>query len=124
MKKILLTGFEPFGPDKVNPSWEAVALLPKQMQGVSIARRKMPVEYDRVAPLLEEAIREEQPDAVICVGQGPWEIPDTTYHMKNILESKGIHTWVDVWGHDCAHDWPWWYKQVAYFLPWLLGQSD
>ena len=62
--------------------------------------------------------------AVICVGQGPWEIPDTTYQMKNILESKGIHTWVDVWGHDCAHDWPWWYKQVAYFLPWLLGQSD
>lgn len=69
MKKILLTGFEPFGPDTVNPSWEAVALLPEQMQGVSIARRKMPVEYDRVAPLLEEAIREEQPDAVICVGQ-------------------------------------------------------
>ena len=62
--------------------------------------------------------------AVICVGQGPWEIPDTTYQMKNILESKGIRTWVDVWGHDCAHDWPWWYKQVAYFLPWLLGQSD
>ncbi len=60
--------------------------------------------------------------AVICVGQGPWEIPDTTFRLKEILESKGIHTWVDVWGHDCEHDWPWWYKQVEYFVPWLLGE--
>ncbi len=58
--------------------------------------------------------------AVICVGQGAWEIPDTTLQLKSILESKGIHTWVDVWGYDCTHDWPWWYKQVLYFIPWLL----
>ena len=60
--------------------------------------------------------------AVICVGLGPWEVPDTTFQLKNILERKGIHTWVDVWGHDCEHDWPWWHKQVPYFMPWLLGQ--
>ena len=60
--------------------------------------------------------------AVICVGLGPWEIPDTTFQLKRILEQKGIHTWVDVWGHDCEHDWPWWHKQVPYFMPWLLGQ--
>ena len=60
--------------------------------------------------------------AVICVGQGAWEIPDTTFQLKSILESKGIHTWVDVWGHDCEHDWPWWHKQVPYFIPWLLGR--
>ncbi|MBQ2867316.1 MAG: esterase, partial [Firmicutes bacterium] len=56
-----------------------------------------------------------------CVGQGPWEIPDTTFRLKEILESKGIHTWVDVWGYDCEHDWPWWYKQVEYFVPKLLA---
>jgi len=28
---------------------------------------------------------------------------------------------VDFWGHDVAHDWDWWYKQVPYFLPHLLG---
>lgn len=62
-----------------------------------------------------------QQKSVICVGQGPWEIPDSTWQMKSILESKDIHTWVDFWGYDCAHDWDWWYKQVTYFVPYLLG---
>lgn len=68
-KKILFTGFEPFGRDVTNPSWEAVSLLPGEVKGAVIAKRRMPVEYDRVAELLEQAIREEKPDAVICVGQ-------------------------------------------------------
>ena len=58
--------------------------------------------------------------AVICVGQGPWEIPDSTRTLQSILQSKGINVWVDFWGHDCAHDWDWWYKQVPYFMPYLL----
>ncbi len=62
--------------------------------------------------------------AVICVGQGPWEQPATTYQLADILRRKDIHTWVDFWGHDCAHDWPWWFQQVTYFLPWLLGNRD
>ena len=59
--------------------------------------------------------------AIICVGQGPWELPDSTRWLKSILDQKGIHAWVDFWGWDCAHDWDWWYKQVAYFVPYLLG---
>lgn len=58
--------------------------------------------------------------AVICVGQGPWEIPDTTRQLADIFARKGINVWVDFWGHDCKHDWDWWYKQVQYFLPYLL----
>lgn len=58
--------------------------------------------------------------SIICVGQGDWELPDTTRQLAEIFHRKGIHTWVDFWGHDVAHDWPWWYKQVAYFLPKLL----
>lgn len=61
--------------------------------------------------------------AVICVGQGPWEIPGSTRALHSILLDKGIHAWVDYWGYDCSHDWPWWYKQVAYFVPYLL-ESD
>ncbi len=64
-----MTGFEPFGNDTVNPSWEAVSMLPERTEYAEIVKRKMPVEYDRVAFLLEEAIKDEQPDAVICVGQ-------------------------------------------------------
>ena len=55
------------------------------------------------------------------MGLGPWELPDSTRQLADIFYRKRIHTWVDFWGHDCAHDWPWWYKQAAYFFPWLLG---
>ena len=58
---------------------------------------------------------------IICVGTGPWEMADTTIRIKQICEENGINVWVDVWGSDVAHDWDWWYKQVPYFLPHLLG---
>ncbi len=61
-----------------------------------------------------------QKKAVICAGQGPWELPETTCRLRDIFAEKGIHIWVDLWGYDCAHDWDWWYQQVAYFLPYLL----
>ena len=58
---------------------------------------------------------------IICVGTGPWEMADTTIRIKQICEEKGINVWVDIWGNDVAHDWDWWYKQVPYFLPYILG---
>jgi pyroglutamyl-peptidase len=69
MKKILFTGFEPFDKDLTNPSWDAVSMLPDQIGDIQIVKRRMPVEYDTVADLLSRAIEEEQPDAVLCVGQ-------------------------------------------------------
>lgn len=62
-----------------------------------------------------------QHNGIVVVGQGPWEIPDTTLQLRDICRQKGIKLWVDVWGHDSKHDWDWWYKQVAYHLPHLLG---
>ena len=61
--------------------------------------------------------------AAICVGQGPWEIPDSTRQLHSILQRKGIQAWVDYWGYDCSHDWSWWFKQVDYFVPYVLGKS-
>ena len=69
-------------------------------------------------PFIEQYNRNK---GVICTGQGPWEIPDSTRKIDAALHSKGIHLWVDYWGYDSEHDWPWWYKQCAYFLPYLLG---
>ena len=57
---------------------------------------------------------------ILCVGQGAWELPDSTRHMQRVFEEKGIHAWVDFWGYDCEHDWNWWYRQVTYFVPYLL----
>lgn len=59
---------------------------------------------------------------IICVGQGDWEQPETTFKLRDIFWKKGIDIWVDIWGYDCCHDWNWWYKQVTYFAPFLLGQ--
>ena len=59
--------------------------------------------------------------SVICVGKGAWEIPSSTGQLDDILREKNINTWVDYWGYDCSHDWYWWHKQVAYFVPYLLG---
>lgn len=67
--KILFTGFDPFGGDKINPSWEAVKRLPDTVGGAQIVRLNLPVAYHRVRELLREAILRESPDAVICVGQ-------------------------------------------------------
>jgi len=81
-----------------------------------------PVDYLRNMPAGHPYIsRYNSHRAVICCGQGPWEIPETTRQLDQIFREKGIDVWVDFWGHDCAHDWPWWYKQVPYFVPYLLG---
>lgn len=60
---------------------------------------------------------------IFCVGQGAWEdeLLDSTRRLDGILQSKGIHAWVDYWGTDVNHDWPWWYKQMNYFLGNLFG---
>ncbi len=60
---------------------------------------------------------------IICVGQGAWEQPETTRRLDEIFREKGIEVWVDFWGYDVNHDWPWWYKQVDYFAPHLLGET-
>jgi esterase/lipase superfamily enzyme len=62
-------------------------------------------------------------DIVLCVGQGAWEEPmiADTLRMRDILQAKGIPCWIDVWGHDVNHDWPWWRKQFPYFLSHLHG---
>ena len=57
---------------------------------------------------------------IIVVGQGPWELPETTFRVRDLCAEKGIGVWVDVWGYDSRHDWDWWYKQTAYHIPHLL----
>lgn len=62
--------------------------------------------------------------AIFCVGQGAWEdqLRESTARLDRVLRAKGIHAWVDFWGYDVAHDWDWWYKQAAYYLPYIMGE--
>jgi esterase/lipase superfamily enzyme len=59
---------------------------------------------------------------VLVVGQGAWETHPTgalpsTRHLAGLLQAKGIPCELDLWGHDVAHDWPWWQRQLAHHLP-------
>ena len=67
--KILLTGFDPFGGETVNPAYEAVKLLPDIIAGAQIIKLEVPTQFHRAGAVLEEAMRAQKPDVVICVGQ-------------------------------------------------------
>lgn len=53
---------------------------------------------------------------VIASGQGDYEDPGASIHLSNILNSKGINHWLDLWGHDMRHDWPTWRQMLPYFI--------
>ncbi len=61
---------------------------------------------------------------ILCCGQGAWEADGvrTLRNMDRIFREKGIRAWCDFWGYDVAHDWPWWYKQMRYFLPHMIDE--
>lgn len=70
MKTVLMTAFEPFGGETINPSWEAVrALEGKQIGGATIVIRQLPVVFSEVLHVLNQALEEVKPDAVLSVGQ-------------------------------------------------------
>ena len=66
--KALVTGFEPFGGDRVNPSFEALQRLPSRLGALDIATRALPVVYGAALPALRAAIAETAPDLVLAVG--------------------------------------------------------
>jgi esterase/lipase superfamily enzyme len=59
---------------------------------------------------------------VICAGQDAWEdaMNADIRELRQILERKAVPAWIDLWGLDVNHDWPWWRKQLPYFLRKLL----
>ena len=61
--------------------------------------------------------------SLIVVGQGDWEGPllESTRKLDTVCAQKGIHTRFEYWGYDVAHDWPWWFKMVEHYVPWLLN---
>ena len=67
--KILVTGFDPFGGEAINPAWEAVSRLPKEIEGAEIVTVQIPTVFGDSAKVLFEAVEQQQPDAVVCVGQ-------------------------------------------------------
>lgn len=67
--------------------------------------------------------RYRQRTIVASAGQGAWDeesLADTRA-LEAICRNQSIPAWIDVWGPDVNHDWPWWFKQMNYFLGHLYG---
>ena len=68
MKRLLITGFAPFGGDGINPSWQAVRALPERVGGWELYKRELPVAFRGGPQALFEALEEAEPDAVLMIG--------------------------------------------------------
>jgi pyroglutamyl-peptidase len=66
--KALVTGFDPFGGDAINPSFEAVRRLPARIATLEVVTAELPTSFKRALPKLRALIKREQPDIVLCVG--------------------------------------------------------
>ena len=67
--RILFTGFEPFGGEKINPALEAVKRLDREIAGAEIIKLELPTVFRKSINILESALEREKPNAVICIGQ-------------------------------------------------------
>lgn len=68
-KRLLITGFEPFGGEIINPSWEAVERLPEQINGYTLKKLRIPVVFGEAAEIVLKAAKEISADAILCIGQ-------------------------------------------------------
>lgn len=67
--KILVSAFDPFGGEAVNPALEAVKLLPSTLAGAEIDTVEIPTVFHTSADVLKKKIKEVNPDVVFCIGQ-------------------------------------------------------
>jgi len=68
--RILVTGFEPFGGQSLNPSWEvARALHGLQLQGAQVTAVQLPCVFAQALPALQQALAQHRPDIVLALGQ-------------------------------------------------------
>ena len=69
MKKLLITGFDPFGGESINPSWETVRRLPAQVGNYVLCKLQIPTIFGVAAEAVLSAAADFQPDAILCIGQ-------------------------------------------------------
>ena len=67
--KILITGFDPFGGEKVNPAWEAVKRLPDRIGELDVYKMEIPTVFGLAAERVLTRAEEVCPDVILCIGQ-------------------------------------------------------
>ena len=69
MKHLIITGFDPFGGETVNPSWEAVSRLPDTVGSYRLTKLQIPTVFGLASRTVLDAAEADRPDVILCVGQ-------------------------------------------------------
>lgn len=67
--KILVTGFDPFGGEPINPAIESVKRLPKEIEGAEIIALEIPTVVHKSLQVIKDAVKKYEPDMVLSIGQ-------------------------------------------------------
>lgn len=68
MKKLLITGFDPFNGNFINPSWQVVSALPATVGEYSLKKLQLPTVYGDAARMVMDEADTWQPDVILCLG--------------------------------------------------------
>lgn len=89
MRKLLITGFDPFGGASINPAWEAVKLLPDQIGDFEIYKLEIPTVFGLAAETVLTKADVLQPDVILCIGQAGGRAAVTPERIAvNIRDAK------------------------------------
>ncbi len=69
MRKLLITGFEPFGGENVNPSWDALKLIPDRISDFNLVKLEIPVVFGLSAEKVIDKAEKIGADVILCIGQ-------------------------------------------------------
>ena len=89
MKTVLVTAFEPFGGDKLNPTQMVLERLPAELSGCVLEKILLPVEFVRSRETACEAYDRLRPDAVVMLGLAGTRdaiTPETT--GRNLMKAR------------------------------------
>jgi len=89
MRKLLITGFDPFGGEQINPAWEAVKELPDRIGDFVLHKRQIPTVFGKGAEKVLAAAEEIRPDVILCIGQAGGRAAVTPERIAvNIRDAK------------------------------------
>lgn len=69
MKHLIITGFDPFGGETVNPAWEAVRRLPDTVADFRLTKLEIPTQFETASLKVLEAAKNDPADVILCIGQ-------------------------------------------------------
>ena len=69
MKRLLITGFDPFGGQPINPSWEAVRRLPDVIGDYTLTKLQIPTVFGAAAQTVLDTAQSVRPDVILSIGQ-------------------------------------------------------